>query len=207
MRLRAEIIREKGTDRGRFLRGEVDKYTWQDVGSSFLPSEITAAFLWAQLEEAEQITKGRLLIWQRYHEMLAPLEQQGRLRRPVVPPECQHNGHMYYVLLAPEIDRQMVLERIKAQPDRGGLSLRAVAFVSCRNAFRASARRPLADDVVIAAVDPTANVVWLERAAAAAGRWDFGRYPSKAGVARMTQWPIVSYYCLGEARRQDLALA
>jgi dTDP-4-amino-4,6-dideoxygalactose transaminase len=110
---RAEIVREKGTDRGRFHRGEVDKYTWQDVGSSFLPSEITAAFLWAQFEEAEQITKGRLLIWQRYHEMLAPLEQQGRLRRPVVPPECKHNGHMYYVLLAPEIDRQMVLSELK----------------------------------------------------------------------------------------------
>lgn len=110
---RAEIVREKGTDRGRFHSGEVDKYTWQDVGSSFLPSEITAAFLWAQFEEAEQITKGRLLIWQRYHEMLAPLEQQGRLRRPVVPPECKHNGHMYYVLLAPEIDRQMVLSELK----------------------------------------------------------------------------------------------
>jgi dTDP-4-amino-4,6-dideoxygalactose transaminase len=110
---RAEIVREKGTDRGGFHRGEVDKYTWQDVGSSFLPSEITAAFLWAQFEEAEQITKGRLLIWQRYHEMLAPLEQQGRLRRPVVPPECKHNGHMYYVLLAPEIDRQMVLSELK----------------------------------------------------------------------------------------------
>ena len=110
---RAEIIREKGTDRGRFFRGEVDKYTWQDVGLHFCPSEITAAFLWAQLEEAEQITSGRLLIWQRYHEMLAPLEQQGRLRRPIVPPECQHNGHMYYMLLAPEIDRQMVLEELK----------------------------------------------------------------------------------------------
>ena len=72
---RAEIIREKGTDRGRFFRGEVDKYTWQDVGSSFLPSEITAAFLWAQLEEAERITRERMAIWQRYHEMLAPLEQ------------------------------------------------------------------------------------------------------------------------------------
>ena len=183
---RAEIVREKGTDRGRFHRGEVDKYTWQDVGSSFLPSEITAAFLWAQFEEAEQITKGRLLIWQRYHEMLAPLEQQGLLRRPVVPPECQ--AQRPYVLHATCTRNRSAngSERIKAQPDRGGLSLRSVAFVSCRNAFRASARRPLADDVVIAAVDPTANVVWLERAAAAAGRWDFGRYPSKAGVARMT---------------------
>ena len=110
---RAEIIREKGTDRGRFYRGEVDKYTWQDIGSSFLPSEIIAAFLWAQLEEAERITRERMTIWQRYHQMLAPLEQQGLLRRPIVPAECQHNGHMYYVLLPPEIDRQMVLDELR----------------------------------------------------------------------------------------------
>ncbi len=111
--LRAEIIREKGTDRGRFFRGEVDKYTWQDLGSSFLPSDIIAAFLWAQLEEAERITRERLTIWQRYHEMLAPLEQQGLLRRPIVPQDCQHNGHLYYILLSPEIERQMVLDEFK----------------------------------------------------------------------------------------------
>jgi dTDP-4-amino-4,6-dideoxygalactose transaminase len=111
--LRAEIIREKGTDRGRFFRGEVDKYTWQDVGSSFLPSEITAAFLWAQLEEAERITRERLTIWQRYHEMLAPLEQQGLLRRPIVPADCQHNGHMYYILLQSQTTRQKVLDGLK----------------------------------------------------------------------------------------------
>jgi dTDP-4-amino-4,6-dideoxygalactose transaminase len=111
--LRAEIIREKGTDRGRFFRGEVDKYTWQDIGSSLLPSEIIAAFLWAQLEEAQRITHERMKIWQRYHEMLVPLEQQGLLRRPIVPAGCQHNGHLYYILLSPEIERQMVLEGLK----------------------------------------------------------------------------------------------
>ena len=111
--VRAEIMREKGTDRVRFFRGEVDKYTWQDVGSSFLPGEITAAFLFAQLEEAERITHGRLTSWQRYHELLAPLERQGLLRRPVVPAECRHNGHLYYILLAPEIDRQHVLDELK----------------------------------------------------------------------------------------------
>jgi dTDP-4-amino-4,6-dideoxygalactose transaminase len=111
--LRAEIIREKGTDRGRFFRGEVDKYTWQEIGSSFLPGEITAAFLLAQLEEAQRITSGRLAAWQRYHELLAPLERQGLLRRPIVPADCQHNGHMYYILLAPEIDRQEVLDELK----------------------------------------------------------------------------------------------
>jgi dTDP-4-amino-4,6-dideoxygalactose transaminase len=112
--LRAEIMREKGTDRSRFFRGEVDKYTWQDVGSSFLPNEITAAFLWAQLEEAERITRDRMAIWQRYHERLAPLEQQGLLRRTIVPADCQHNGHLYYVLLPAGLDRQTVLGDLKA---------------------------------------------------------------------------------------------
>lgn len=111
--LRAEIIREKGTDRSRFFRGEVDKYTWQEVGSSFLPGELIAAFLWAQLEEADRITQDRLSCWQHYHELLAPLEAKGILRRPVVPDDCQHNAHMYYVLLAPEIDRQQVLVEFK----------------------------------------------------------------------------------------------
>ena len=111
--LRAEIIREKGTDRSRFFRGEVDKYTWQEVGSSFLPGELTAAFLWAQLEEAQAITVQRLASWGRYHAALAPLEAKGVLRRPVIPESCQHNAHMYYVLLAPEIDRQAVLSELK----------------------------------------------------------------------------------------------
>jgi dTDP-4-amino-4,6-dideoxygalactose transaminase len=110
---RAEIIREKGTDRARFFRGEVDKYTWQDVGSSFLPSDINAAFLWAQLEEAERITRERLTLWQRYHQRLETLEQRGLLRRPIVPADCRQNGHLYYVLLAPGTDRHMVLQKLK----------------------------------------------------------------------------------------------
>lgn len=111
---RAEIIREKGTDRSRFFRGEVDKYTWQDLGSSLLPGDATAAFLWAQLGEAEQITAKRIALWHSYHEMLAPLEREGLLRRPIVPADCQHNGHLYYVLLAPGIDRGRVLGELKA---------------------------------------------------------------------------------------------
>jgi dTDP-4-amino-4,6-dideoxygalactose transaminase len=111
--VRAEIMREKGTDRGRFFRGEVAKYTWQDLGSSFLPSDLTAAYLWAQLEQAQQITDARLACWRRYHDMLAPLEQQGLLRRPTVPADCQHNGHLYYVVLAPEIDRQKILDAFR----------------------------------------------------------------------------------------------
>jgi dTDP-4-amino-4,6-dideoxygalactose transaminase len=111
--LRAEIIREKGTDRSRFFRGEVDKYTWQEVGSSFLPGELIAAFLWAQLEEGQAITAERLAIWERYHDALAPLEAKGLLRRPVIPEGCRHNAHMYYVLIAPEIDRQAVLAELR----------------------------------------------------------------------------------------------
>jgi dTDP-4-amino-4,6-dideoxygalactose transaminase len=111
--LRAEIIREKGTDRSRFFRGEVDKYTWQEVGSSFLPGELTAAFLWAQFEDALSITEKRLANWNYYHNALASLEAQGLLRRPIIPADCQHNAHMYYVLLAPNIDRQAVLAALK----------------------------------------------------------------------------------------------
>lgn len=109
----AEIIREKGTDRSRFFRGEVDKYTWQVAGSSFLPGEVIAAFLWAQLQEAQQITRQRLEVWERYHDLLAPLESAARLRRPIVPNDCEHNAHMYYVLLADGIERQAVLGRLK----------------------------------------------------------------------------------------------
>jgi dTDP-4-amino-4,6-dideoxygalactose transaminase len=110
--LRAEIIRAKGTDRSRFFRGEVDKYTWQEVGSSFLPGEFSAAFLWAQLEDARRITAERLVIWQRYQEMLASLEARGVVRRPVVPEGCRHNGHMYYVLLVPGVDRRAILDTL-----------------------------------------------------------------------------------------------
>ena len=110
----AEIYREKGTDRSRFFRGEIDKYTWQAVGSSYLPGELTAAFLLAQLEEADRITAERLEAWKLYHELLEPYESVGYLRRPIVPAECQHNAHMYYILLPPRIDRQMVLSEMKS---------------------------------------------------------------------------------------------
>jgi len=110
---RAEIIREKGTDRSRFFRGEVDKYTWQEVGSSFLPGELIAAFLWGQLELAQEITQRRLASWRIYHEALEPLESRGLLRRPVVPEHCGHNAHMYYVLLRSDAKRDFVLSYLK----------------------------------------------------------------------------------------------
>lgn len=110
---RAEIVREKGTDRSRFFRGEIDKYTWQDLGSSFLPGELIAAFLWAQLEEADSITAKRLVSWARYQELLASCESSGLLRRPVIPDCCAHNAHLYYILLAPGIDRRALLEEFR----------------------------------------------------------------------------------------------
>ncbi|ROZ79126.1 dTDP-4-amino-4,6-dideoxygalactose transaminase [Ramlibacter sp. WS9] len=114
LNLRAEIIREKGTDRSRFFRGETDKYTWQEVGSSFLPGELIAAFLWAQLEQADRITQARLAAWDRYHERLKGLQESGAVRRPAVPEGCVHNAHMYYLVLSPQIDRQHVLDRFKS---------------------------------------------------------------------------------------------
>lgn len=113
--IRAEIIRDKGTDRSRFFRGEVDKYTWQDLGSSFLPGELTAAFLAAQLDEAESICAQRAASWQRYHDLIAPLEAEGYLRRPIIPAECQHNGHLYYLIMSCPEDRRTLIDTFKAQ--------------------------------------------------------------------------------------------
>ena len=98
---RAEMIREKGTDRSNFLRGEVDKYTWRQLGSSYLPSDVLAAILCAQLTRFREITQSRLKVWNVYHECFATLEEKG-WRRPTIPSECTHNAHMYY-LLAPSI--------------------------------------------------------------------------------------------------------
>jgi dTDP-4-amino-4,6-dideoxygalactose transaminase len=112
---RAEIIREKGTDRSRFFRGETDKYTWVDIGSSYLPGEIIAAFLWAQLEEAESITSRRIELWNRYHARLEASERAGRIRRPIVPEGCRHNAHMYYILLPSAEHRTRLIARLKGR--------------------------------------------------------------------------------------------
>lgn len=112
---RAEILWQKGTDRNRFYRGEVDKYTWQDLGSSFLPNEITAAFLLAQLEEAEGLFARRKESWKRYHALLEESERQGLLRRPLIPGHCSHNAHMYFVLLPEARVRQEVIRSLSTQ--------------------------------------------------------------------------------------------
>jgi dTDP-4-amino-4,6-dideoxygalactose transaminase len=96
---RAEIVQEKGTDRAQFFRGDVDKYTWRDVGSSYLLSEVAAAFLWAQLEYLDEVTAERRALWEHYHDAFAQLESDGLVRRPVVPAGCAHSGHLYYLLL------------------------------------------------------------------------------------------------------------
>jgi len=110
---RAEIIREKGTNRSRFFRGEVDKYTWIDLGSSYLPSELIAAFLLAQMEEAEEITRRRVALWNIYHQELEKLEQIGKIRRPIIPVQCTNNAHMYYILLNAEKDRASLIANLK----------------------------------------------------------------------------------------------
>lgn len=112
---RAEIVREKGTNRSKFFRGQVDKYTWVDIGSSYLPGEIIAAFLWAQMQEAEAITTQRLAIWTRYHAAIEALEQSRRLRRPIIPTGCEHNAHMYYLLLRDLADRTAFITAMKEE--------------------------------------------------------------------------------------------
>ena len=109
---RAEILHEKGTNRGLFFRGEVDKYTWVDVGSSYVMSDLNAAFLWAQLEHAEEITRRRLAIWHQYHAAFESLETVGWLQRPTIPSTCRHNAHMYYLLMNDREERDALIDRL-----------------------------------------------------------------------------------------------
>lgn len=112
---RAEIIREKGTNRSKFFRGQVDKYTWVDFGSSYLPGELISAFLWAQMEEADSITRGRLEVWDTYHRFLERAEKGGLLRRPMIPVGSVHNAHMYYLLLQDLDARSRFIQTLKAR--------------------------------------------------------------------------------------------
>lgn len=111
--VRAEIIREKGTDRSRFFRGEIDKYTWQDLGSSFLPNELTAAFLYAQLEEAERIIAKRCRIYRLYMELLRPLAECGYIRLPGSSHECAQNGHIFYIITPSKKLRESLLHHLR----------------------------------------------------------------------------------------------
>ncbi len=115
--LRAEIVREKGTNRRAFFRGQVDKYTWVDVGSSYLPSDLIAAYLWAQLEESGEITRRRKAIWDRYHEAFAAAEEGELCRRPIIPDHCAHNAHMYYLLLPDRARRDRFIDLMRGEED------------------------------------------------------------------------------------------
>nr|AHF27135.1 lipopolysaccharide biosynthesis protein rffA [uncultured bacterium Contig1668] len=110
---RAEIIREKGTNRSQFFRGQVDKYTWRDIGSSYLMSDLQAAYLWAQLEAADRINQQRLALWQNYYDALAPLAKAGRIELPSIPDGCVQNAHMFYIKLRDIDDRSALINFLK----------------------------------------------------------------------------------------------
>lgn len=112
---RAEILREKGTNRAKFFRGQVDKYTWVDFGDSYLPSELNAAYLWAQLEHADEINQNRLDTWKRYYETFQLLAQEGKLELPVVPEGCAHNAHMFYIKLRDLEERTAFISHMKSK--------------------------------------------------------------------------------------------
>lgn len=110
---RAEIIREKGTNRSKFFRGQIDKYTWVDAGSSYLPSELNAAYLWGQMEKADDIYKDRMKSWNLYYTMLEDLEKQEKLERPVIPKDCVHNAHMFYIKVRDLEERTRLINYLK----------------------------------------------------------------------------------------------
>ena len=109
----AEIVREKGPHRSKFFRGEIDKYSWVEAGSSYLPSELNAAYLWGELESAEEIYKNRMDTWQYYHSQLENMEKNGKIKRPVIPENCVHNAHMYYIKAKDLDERTRLLAYLK----------------------------------------------------------------------------------------------
>ena len=111
----AEIIREKGTNRSKFFRGQIDKYTWVDAGSSYLPSELNAAYLYAQLERAEEINEARMDCWKKYYDCLKPLEEKGCIKLPHIPEGCTHNAHMFYIKTADLKERSALIEYLRSK--------------------------------------------------------------------------------------------
>lgn len=110
---RAEILREKGTNRSQFFRGMVDKYSWVDIGSSYLPSELQSAYLWAQLESADQINDYRVFLWKEYYKLLVPLSDRGKIELPFIPDECMHNAHMFYIKVKNIEERDKLIDYLK----------------------------------------------------------------------------------------------
>ena len=111
---RAEILREKGTNRAKFFRGQVDKYTWVDFGDSYLPSELNAAYLWAQLLHADEINDNRMATWNAYHDAFRPLADAGRVELPTIPADCVHNAHMFYLKCRDLEERTALIRHLKA---------------------------------------------------------------------------------------------
>ena len=111
----AEILREKGTNRSKFYRGQVDKYTWVDFGDSYLQSDLNAAYLWAQLEKADEINENRLVTWNTYNDAFRTLEEKGRVELPIVPDGCVHNAHMYYLKCRNLKERSDFISYMKAR--------------------------------------------------------------------------------------------
>lgn len=109
----AEIIREKGTNRSKFFRGQIDKYTWVEAGSSYLPSDMNAAYLWAQLQKADEINENRLQSWNRYYEGLKDLEEAGKIELPYIPEYCEHNAHMFYIKAKDLEERSALISYLK----------------------------------------------------------------------------------------------
>mgnify|MGYP002624227407 CR=1 FL=1 len=112
---RAEILREKGTNRSKFFRGQIDKYTWVDVGDSYLPSELNVAYLWAQLQRAEEVNQNRLATWQFYYDAFQDLASAGKIELPSVPPHCRHNGHMFWLKLKDLEERTRFIEHMRGE--------------------------------------------------------------------------------------------
>lgn len=109
----AEILREKGTNRSKFFRGQIDKYTWVNQGSSYLPSDMNAAYLWAQLEMAEEINNARLCVWEQYKRELTPLAEAGKIELPTIPEHCVHNAHMFYIKTKDLKERTRLIDYLK----------------------------------------------------------------------------------------------
>ena len=127
----AEILREKGTNRARFFRGQIDKYTWVEYGSSYLPSDMNAAYLWAQLLEADRINEDRLATWNAYNEAFLPLNQEGKIALPTVPADCVHNAHMYYVKLRDLEQRTAFIQYLRERDISRQLVSRTIFITAC----------------------------------------------------------------------------
>jgi len=147
---RAEVIWEKGTNRAKFFRGEIDKYTWVDIGSSYLPSELQAAFLCAQLEKASEITAERMRAWMRYQENLQPLENQGLISLPEIPNGIRHNAHIFYILVKSEKEQSRIINGLKEQEINAVFHYQALHSSPAGKKFgRSQGDLPVTDDLSV----------------------------------------------------------